>query len=304
MMRNFTLLMIAFSWAINVFAQDDERKTIAVTPFTSSGSSNARMYASSVSELVVSAIVKSNRFTVVDRTHFDAIFNEENLQKGESFLDGLVVEQGKKLGAEYLITGNLISASATPQYKNVVDQQYVDKTTGKTITTTKQVLSGYTAQISFTFKYIDVETGKILGTALIDNNSGGFLGLGVYGSPEEAISNAIQGAYPDILKAIDKQFPISMRILEITSSSSKRAREVVVTAGSSKGLLPKQELRVFEITSVNVDGQEVQRRRLIGVLKVRSVDDENFSTCVVKDGGEPIKKAIESKKNIVVMSGN
>ncbi|MCS7003957.1 MAG: CsgG/HfaB family protein [Cytophagales bacterium] len=301
-MKRILLWLLAFPYFS--FAQDTDRKTIAVVPFTASGSTNARMYAGSVTEIVVSAVVKLNRFTVVDRTHFDAIFNEENLQKGESFIEGLVVEQGKKLGAQYIISGNLTSVGVTEHYSNVVDRTYTDKSTNKVVTTTRRERDGYTAQISFTFKFIDVETGKILGTAIIDNRSGGLWGLGVYGSPDEAIANAIKGSLDEVMQAIDKQFPVVMRIFEITESSRKRAKSVVVTAGSDKGLQPKQELKVFEITFVEIDGKTVERRRPIGILKIKSVDDENFSTCVVKDGGEFIKKAFESKQQLIVMSGN
>jgi curli biogenesis system outer membrane secretion channel CsgG len=283
---------------------NEDKKIVAITPFSSAQTISSKAYSSSATEVVVSAFVNSNRFTVVDRTSFDALMTEENLQKGESFIDGIVVEQGKKLGAQYIVTGNLTNASAEPVYTTVADKQIIDKQTGKVTTTTRQELSGYRAQVAFSIKILDVETGKILGSGVISNRSGNmWIFQNVYGSEGEAISMAIKNSQKEVLKFIDKQFPVQMTILEISESTKTKAKKVVVTAGRNAGLSEKQDLKVYEVTQVTINGQVIERNKPIAEIRIISVDDDNFSTCVVRDGGEAIKEAITNKKNIVVMSG-
>ncbi|MEH0156022.1 CsgG/HfaB family protein [Limibacter armeniacum] len=275
------------------YAQDKE--VVAVTPVTSSITRGARAYANSLTEVIVDGIVKSNRFRVVDRSNFDDILSEENLQKGESFIDGLVVEQGKKLGAQYIITGNLSSASADPQYRY---ERYRNRT--------RKVLAGYNAHVSFTMKVIDVETGEILGSDVFDNRSGGYWVFdGLYQSPEAAITAALKNARPHTIRFVDQHFPLDMKIFEIAQQKRGYAKEIVVTGGRNNGLKVGQWLKVVHVSRVNLEGKFVKRSKPLGWAQVVSVDDEYFSTCKVKrDGGDKIFELFHNDpENVRVMSG-
>jgi hypothetical protein len=93
---------------------------------------------------------------VVDRTKFDQLAQERNLQKQEDFLDGLVVEQGKSLGAQYLIQGNISQANA----QSVTITKY--KTVGTYPNTTQQkyYVPGYNVALIVNLQTIDVATGQ------------------------------------------------------------------------------------------------------------------------------------------------
>lgn len=53
------------------------------------------------------ALLASGRFSVVDRDAIKELESERQLQKSESFIDGKVVEQGRAVGAEYILTGKM-----------------------------------------------------------------------------------------------------------------------------------------------------------------------------------------------------
>jgi len=293
-MRKFiTVLFYAFTALMTTasFGQDAEKKVVAVTPFSSAGTFTARAYANSLTETVINSVVKVNRFKVVDRTSFDAILTEDNLQKGENFMDGLVVEQGKKMGAQYIITGNLKSASA--------EETYTTDSNGR------RTLSGYIGRLSYSIKIIDVVTGEILATELMGNSSGTALWiLNIsYGTQEEAISKAIQEADRDMQRILDKYFPVTMKIFEITEEKKGVARKLVVTGGSDSGLKIGQDLRVVEVTKVELNGKMVDRNRIVGMLTIASVDDANFSTCKVRKEGKEIYEKFKSGANLMVISG-
>lgn len=58
--------------------------------------------------IVSNVFLRDERFTVIDRSNSSAISKELNRQKSESYMDGYVVEQGKQMGAQYMIKGNYI----------------------------------------------------------------------------------------------------------------------------------------------------------------------------------------------------
>ncbi len=57
---------------------------------------------------VVEELGKDHRFLMVERKNLNLILNEKELQKSEDFLDGYVVEQGKSIGADYLVSGMML----------------------------------------------------------------------------------------------------------------------------------------------------------------------------------------------------
>ncbi len=291
-------VLLIFQFPKNASAQDDAKKIIAVTPFAYAGTRSAKAYASSLTEVVVGSVVKSNRFTVVDRTNFDDIFSEENLQKGESFIEGEVVEQGKKLGAQFIITGNLISASSEPVYKEVpVSKDSEEK---------KKVLDGYKGKVSFSIKILDVTTGQIMATSTLGNDGSGnfWYFMSTYGTKEEAITEALKSADKPVFQFIDKHFPVSMRIFEITDQKKGRAKEIVITGGSSKGLFVGQNLSIVEVREVTVDGKVLERKKPIGEAVITDIEDENFSKCKVRrSGAELVKEKFDSNANVFVITG-
>jgi len=57
---------------------------------------------------MANVFIRDGRFKVIDRSNDNEISNELNRQKSESYMDGYVVEQGKQIGAEYIVKGSYL----------------------------------------------------------------------------------------------------------------------------------------------------------------------------------------------------
>jgi len=58
--------------------------------------------------IMANVFIRDGRFKVIDRSNDNEISNELNRQKSESYMDGYVVEQGKQIGAEYIVKGSYL----------------------------------------------------------------------------------------------------------------------------------------------------------------------------------------------------
>lgn len=54
----------------------------------------------------IEAILSDQRFILIDRNQLFLVEREQELQKSEDFIDGYIVEQGKEIGADYILSGN------------------------------------------------------------------------------------------------------------------------------------------------------------------------------------------------------
>ena len=92
-----------------------EKTVIAVLPFvTNLQGVNPDL----VQEMVTQQFVKTGRFDIVDRSKFQKVITELNVQKSEEFLNSKIVDQGKLLGAQYLVTG--VVTQMNPSTREIV----------------------------------------------------------------------------------------------------------------------------------------------------------------------------------------
>lgn len=280
------ILFIASLFFLQVtFSQ--EKTSIGILPFTYVNGAANQQTTNSIQETVTNGFVKTKRFNIVDRTKMDALRSEKNLQKSEDFIDGNVVQQGVSLGANYLVSGHVVSANA--------EQMRADD---GTIT--------YKTKLSINLKVIDVATGQVVSSETIEPKSGssllGAIGLGA-SSPEASIAKAIKGIEEKVDDFVSRNFPISFFIAEIQEKDSKgEAVRLMIAGGSEFGLSKGDKLKVVEISVMEVGGKKLTRKKEIGELKITKVEDENFSTCSVNSGGIDIAAKFEAKANIQVIT--
>ncbi len=86
-----------------------------------------------IQDYVLEVFTNDKRFKLVDRSSWNFVVQERELQKTEAFIDGIVVEQGKSIGAEYLLSGtlNYAQTALTLTVYSVTDKKIKAK---KTIT--------------------------------------------------------------------------------------------------------------------------------------------------------------------------
>ncbi|HMJ48367.1 MAG TPA: CsgG/HfaB family protein [Ferruginibacter sp.] len=282
------------------YAQEsgDGNYTVGILPVTSVNN-QADRYTSNVQSSLSNVFVEKTRFTVVDRAGFNQIAKERNLQKQEDFLNGSVVEQGKSLGAEYLISGNVNQINTRSYYKDKSKLDYDAAT--KQWYTRKYQVTAILVDLNVNVQIIDVATG-----AFKSNKS-----FSISHETEEtgeaiAINNAVKRLEAYFRAWVNNAFPVYMKIIKVESTNRKGLPEKVLIKGGSdvdmavnKGLLSNNssELDVYIIDVLTVDGKELKRQVTIGKVRISEVQGE-FSICKVRSGAEDIQKNINEGKTL------
>lgn len=285
-MRNFILSTVLLL-GVNSLLNAQDKTGVGIMSFTYVQGAAMQEDVNSIQETVTNAFVKTKRFNIVDRSKMDALKKEKDLQKSEDFIDGKVIQQGVSLGANFLISGHVISAQAEEM-----------STTEGTIT--------YKAKFAISLKVIDVATGQVVISETIEPKAGSSL-LGALGlassTPQAAISKAMKSIEDKIDDFVGKNFPQTFSIAEIQEKDSKgNATKILIAGGSDFGLKKGDKLKVVEMIEMEVNGKKLVRKKEIGELKVSKVEDENFSTCSVSSGGIDINAKFESKAKIQIIT--
>jgi curli biogenesis system outer membrane secretion channel CsgG len=276
---------------VSSLTQAQEKTGVGIMPFSFVQGAASPQDVNSIQETVTNSFVKTKRFNIVDRSKMDALKKEKELQKSEDFIDGSVIEQGVSLGANYLISGHVISAEA--------EQMKADDGKGN-ITIT------YKAKLSISLKVIDVATGQVINSETIEPKSGnslmGMIGIGS-SSPQVSISKAIKGIEDKIDEFVGRNFPKTFSVAEIQEKDGKgNATILLIAGGSDFGLKKGDKLKVVEISEMEVGGKKIKRKKQIGELKITKVEDENFSICEVKSGGIDISSKFEAKVDLQIIT--
>ena len=289
-MKKFTSITL-FLLFVSTICFSQEKTSVGILEFTYAKDGVEKEYVNAIQESVVNAFVKTRRFNIVDRTKMEQIRVEKNLQKSEDFIDGKVVEQGKNVGATYLVSGYIISAHA--------EEMKSDDGKGK-------VTIDYKSKLMISLKIIDVTTGGLVTSETIEPKSGSsvveFFNIGS-STPSAAMAKAIKKIEEKVDEFVSKNFPTYFSIAEIQKKNSNgSASEVLIAGGSSFGLKKGDRLKVAEIVEVTLNGNKMTRKKEIGELKVTRVEDENFSICSVIEGGEIITARFESNAKLQIIT--
>jgi TolB-like protein len=278
-MKTLLLSIFSFCAALSIFSQ--EKMTIGILPFTYVSGSAAYQDVNTISEAVVTSFVKTKRFNIVDRSKLDEVSAEKQLQKSSEFVDGTVADQGKSMGAQYLISGHVNSASKTEEWK----------TRTKLDGTTERYLA-VDAQINFTCKVIDVATGQVVNSEAFKNEPGL---LSLAGTKDEAFNNAIKSLSKSIDKWVSKNFPLVFDMVEVQTKDKKGyPSEILVGAGSDSGVSKGDKLLVVEVSKVQVGGVTKERNKEVGSAKVTKIEDGSFSICSIVEGADIINERISA----------
>lgn len=280
-----SILFIALSTLC--YSQNDKKIIIAVYDFGYDPSSAIVMseLTPSVKQYVISAFQNSGRFQVLDRTSSDKISQEIKLQRSREYISNSMVTEGRKLGAKYVLTGE-------------IDQLTVSKKNHGDVDT-------YSANVSFLIKIIDIEKNSILASEQIRSKTGGLVGMvrGRTSSPIDAVNGALQNQVNKIQKFIDKNFGktiVQGQIVEIMDSNNGSASKVLISVESSSVLKNKSKFIVYIPTETKVGNKTKVRERQLGEIQVELVEDQEFSICKVKKGGKEIMNEIEKGNTVYV----
>ena len=287
--RNMALIATLLSSPLMATAG---KSVIAIVPFTHTVNDGVSQFAArNAMEIVSDVIAKSNRATVADRTKLDHLAQEREIEKREDFLSSAnLVEQGKLLGAQYVLAGNVDSADVTANRDE------------------RGQAASYAATVVLSLKVIDIETGAVAGSDKYEVSSGA--GGGVFGamlsfakSPQDAIRKALGDVPKKMTPFVMRTFTLSFSIAEVSESQGDAATKVLLAGGSGAGLKKGDVLKVVEIATLEVEGKPLVRKKDVGDLVVDLVEDENFSLCTVARGGPAIAEKMAAKAKLRAVPG-
>ncbi len=307
-MRKIPFLCFFIGCFTYSYCQSDEKTSIAILPFINN-TANGNNYTGVMQDMVTKEFVKTSRFAILDRSKFKKVMEELNVQKSEEFLNSKVVEQGRLLGAQYMVTGVL----------NQIETKKETKTSLNSITKAYNTETAWSADVRFSFQVIDVATSS----AVYAENISATNGAGHAAQSSDAVDNAICKLKKQVRAAVMKLFPQEILIISVEKKDRHGMPEqVLISAGSSffdenykkgnecetglvdklGGIFAKKDvvkLKVIEIEILDVGGKEMKREKVIGMLKLEKVEGD-FSVCKVDDGEKDIQEHLDSKKKMFV----
>ena len=259
-MRNISfLLLFCIVNSLIGYSQTDLKPIIGVAEFTKEVDSK---YAGSVAEKVVQVVTNTKRFTVVDRTSYDKVKKELEFQKTEAFLDSKnTVKQDVALAAQFMIIGHIVKMSI-----------YAMKNSDGTI-------NGYKASTAFTLKVNEVETSKTTEAESFQTDVSPLML-----SPESAVYEALKSIEPKLSSYFIKTFPLTSKISKVLSTKKEAALTVLIAGGKSFGFKEGDKLIVEK--NELIDGKPYPSQ--IGEIKIVKIAGDDFSECIVSDGGKEI----------------
>jgi curli biogenesis system outer membrane secretion channel CsgG len=125
---------------------------IAVSTFENRSSFNGQWkLGPGIADLLVSELVKSKNFVVLERNNLSAVVDEIALQKNRLFRQEGKIREGRLENAQYLIRGVITDFSQVSGGSLWMGFRHLFIGSG-----------GYTARVSLTLTIIDIESGKIV----------------------------------------------------------------------------------------------------------------------------------------------
>lgn len=266
------------------------KDVVAIYPFTTARSYSYD-YAVGAGNAVEAGVLRSGRFTVVERSRFGSVSEEERFTEANT---SDIVRKASKLGAKTIITGHIAGVSHGPLVN------------GSGVSAGREY-----AEISLSFKIIDVNSGEIRMSEIIIGRGEG-----------TTSTEAMQGAYQNIDKIlrgnVAAYLPQRFKFMSVVSTGSKKdvayLDKFKIWAGADDGLKAEDVLEIYQITTlVNPNtNKPVEEKTLLAQARVAEVNGGSSSTCQVIDGkrkgaavlaqinAEPARVVFEYKGNFHV----
>ncbi|HZE83789.1 MAG TPA: CsgG/HfaB family protein [Puia sp.] len=266
----------------------DEKAPLAILPFVLSKGALMGNSADvvTIQEIVVKEFADKSRFTVLDRSKFDKIVDELKIQSMQEFLNSKIVDQGKQMGAKYLVAGVVNEYKVARSEKDMPDN--VLNPFGK-----KHKVMTYPCSLKMSFGVIEVESGKLLFNNPINVVSNDIFSGDSLTSSNKALSNmqaAVKVQIRNILSG-------SLKILKIEKTDKNGLPATVLTNGGGNIIIGKEKVRMGVYVTESISGYT--REKQIAELKSSNVDNE-IVVCDVKSGAKELDDAIKANTPLIV----
>jgi len=236
-------------------------------------------------DLMINALLSTNRFRVFERAKLDLLLQEQNFQHFSGLVDqATAVKLGKMIGVDAILTGSLTNIAFTKGGGIKIGPLNVKKSSVKVV---------------MTIRIIDVTTGEILFSTVQEEEASksGISGVlpipipgGIGFSHQEAVDvlSAIElicnKVVLNFVAKIDKKniavssAPLEGYVVKVESTSSGTITQVYINLGESSGIRVGDEIRIYREGEVILDPKtnEILDRELdlIAQASIKTVRDK------------------------------
>lgn len=260
------------------------KKRIAVLPFDTLAPGSTYHVGWGLSEMTITALVRTNRFVVVERGDLDAVLAEQNLGQSGLVRPGTEARVGRLLGAQLLlkgavtefqetqsgggiaaVLGGVATGLASSKAKLAVDIRLIDTTTGEIVSSERA--EGKTSSTGFGL------AGIVAGIPL----AGGFA---TSKEMEAAARKAIEEIVASVIRS-SEAVEWSGKVVKVTYN------QVYINAGASMNMKPGMVLFVYrkgeELVDPDTGLSLGSSSALTGKLQIVTVQ-EKYAICAVVEG--------------------
>lgn len=280
----------------NLVAQADNlNRSVGIVPFSGT-CTNCNNIITELQQIAVSVLSSKKHITAIDRST-DTLLNKEIEQQkeGTSLYSEILVEQGKKLGAQDIVTGTITNLDV--QEKQSVWNDLLSQSNTKT----QKTNISYKVLLSFSLSIIDVETGKVKASKIFEL-SPNILSLLVteYSTTEDALNNVIRDNRDNIYEMIDdwvnKTYPARVKFYSIVERTKKGLPKTVLIAGASEANIKVgAEVIINKYEEVALENKIAIHRKQMGLLQVKELQGD-FTLCKVMSGEDVLEGLINAKQ--------
>lgn len=272
-------IQIPAGWSDSYFARLDSARvptvTVAVMNFSGGPLVEERLRFS-MSDILITDLVNTGRFEVVERDRLDVVLSEQKLQQeGLTDVSATALRLGKLINAELIVFGMVTSATHQKvdrfaydlmRSEVSVDIRAVDATTG-------QVVVSQTAQGTAEAKVITTAKGEVVS------------GRTDYDALDV---DASRDALEKVAQRLAEAFPLVGLVAQADGNT------VFLDAGAARGVRVGDDFVVFrrgrEITHPTTGGHLGWEKIVVGTVQVTAVDSQLATARVTRlvDDGAPV----------------
>ncbi len=259
---------------INTSNCDAAKKVVAVTEVVNSCCGTyGRLAAQEIESELVTALVQSGMYDVVERTQLDPIIREMNLGNIGMISGNTAIEFGNLTGANYTVIGSIVSSDVSP-FNN-------------------HLYKGTKAKIKFNFKFVDNKTGQIKIAEMIEGSNTVSEYENKHPDKKVMLSGAVTDVAKKIVAKISEINPIVGTVAAVNGDI------VYIDLGSDKGVHEKDEYVIYRegnIVTHPVTGEILPVETIfVGTVKIKEVHP-NYSIGEIKKEKQKIQKNDKVKR--------
>jgi curli biogenesis system outer membrane secretion channel CsgG len=188
------------------------KRRIGVVEFENKSAYGQGRLGTAASDILVTELVKSGKFIVVERARLDKIMEEQKFQAQGMTDPATVAKIGQIMGLEAIVTGSVSQFGVKKEGSDYL------------ITQSKRQVADVTVDI----RLVDVQSGQVIladsGKGMAKSSKGSFLGMGTKGGYDETLEG-------EALRAALVQF-----VTNISSQLNKKAWSCMVAAAAQDQL--------------------------------------------------------------------